>query len=205
MRSPYLPKFRQQLWTLLHYPLHLALCLFVQGFTQLVIWTKIFDVFSHLDTNSVLLNDEKLLSKATTKEIVKEMEKFVIDFFQIYTPQYITTLNTADAALKNLSTVSDKLWGQAFKYSQTNLEKDAPDPVQFQTVQDALLALISAMENAVLETFKINLVKEVDDENQSKGIEQTDAGFESELNEKTAIRFVLIVSRHAQKFPLSKY
>ncbi|WZH41186.1 Bacterial low temperature requirement a [Fusarium acuminatum] len=161
MRSPYLPKFRQQLWTLLHYPLHLALCLFVQGFTQLVIWTKIFDVFSHLDTNSVLLNDEKLLSKATTKEIVKEMEKFVIDFFQIYTPQYITTLNTADAALKNLSTVSDKLWGQAFKYSQTNLEKDAPDPVQFQTVQDALLALISAMENAVLETFKINLVKEV--------------------------------------------
>lgn len=205
MRSPYLPKFRQQLWTLLHYPLHLALCLFVQGFTQLVIWTKIFDVFSHLDTNSVLLNDEKLLARATTKEIVKEMEKVVADFFKIYTPQYITTLNTADAALKNLSTVSDKLWGQAVKYTQTNLEKDAPDPVQFQTVQDALLALVSAMENAVLETFKINLVKEVDDENQSKGIEQTDAGFESELNEKTAIRFILIVSRHTQNRPLSKY
>lgn len=203
MRSPYLPKFRQQLWTLLHYPLHLALCLFVQGFTQLVIWTKIFDVFSHLDVNSVLLSDDKLLSRATTKDVVKEMEKVVADFFKIYTPQYITTLNAADTALKNLSTVSDKVWGQAVKYAETNLEKDAPDPEQFQTVVDALVAIISAMQNAVLETFKINLVKEVDDENQSKGIEQTDAGFESELNEKTAIRFVLIVSRHVQIFRLS--
>ncbi|KAM0225389.1 hypothetical protein ACHAPA_000753 [Fusarium lateritium] len=192
MRSPYLPKFRQQLWTLLHYPLHLALCLFVQGFTQLVIWTKIFDVFSHLSIDSVLFNDEKLLAKATTNDIVKEMEKVVVDFFKIYTPQYITTLNAADTALKNLSTVSDNIWGQVVKYSETNLEKDAPDPEQFQTVKDALVAIVSAMENAVLETFKINLVKEVDDENQSKGIEQTDAGFESELNEKTTTRFVLI-------------
>jgi hypothetical protein len=202
MRSPYLPKFRQQLWTLLHYPLHLALCLFVQGFTQLLIWTKIFDVFSHLDVNTVLLSDDKLLSKATTKDVVKEMKKVVADFFDIYTPQYITTLNAADTALKNLSTVSDKVWGQTVKYSETNLEKDAPDPEQFQTVVDALSAIISAMQNAVLETFKINLVKEVDDENQSKGIEQTDAGFEAELNEKTAIRFVLIASRHVQIFRL---
>ncbi|KAF5673805.1 bacterial low temperature requirement a [Fusarium heterosporum] len=192
MRSPYLPKFRQQLWTLLHYPLHLALCLFVQGFTQLVIWTKIFDVFAHLDTSSVLLDDDKLLAKAKTKDVVDALEKLLTKFFKTYTPQYITTLNTAEAALKNISTIDDKLWAQAVKYSETQLEKDAPNEKQFQVLYDALNAMISAMQNAVLETFGINLVEEVDDDNQSKGIQQTDSDFESELNEKMWIRFELI-------------
>ncbi|KAF4994447.1 hypothetical protein FGRMN_5777 [Fusarium graminum] len=192
MKSPYLPRFRQQLWTLLHYPLHLALCLFVQGFTQLVIWTKIFDVFAHLDTSSVLLDDDKLLAKAKTKDVVNALEKLLTKFFKTYTPQYITTLNTAEAALKNISTIDDKLWAQAVKYSETQLEKDAPDQKQFQVLYDALNSMISAMQNAVLETFGINLVEEVDDDNQSKGIQQTDSDFESGLNEKMWIRFELI-------------
>ncbi|KAM0344253.1 hypothetical protein ACHAPU_007779 [Fusarium lateritium] len=192
MKSPYLPKFRQQIWTLLHYPLHLALCLFVQGFTQLLIWTKIFDVFTHLDTSSVLLDDEKLLAKAKTKDVVNALDKLLTKFFKTYTPKYITTLNTADAALKNISTIDDKLWAQAVKYSETQLEKDAPDQRQFQLLYDALNSLVSAMQNAVLETFGINLVEEVDDDNQNKGIQQTDSDFESELNEKMWIRFELI-------------
>ncbi|KAF4478513.1 bacterial low temperature requirement a [Fusarium agapanthi] len=192
MKNPYLPKFRQQLWTLLHYPLHLALCLFIQGFTQLVIWTKIFDVFKHLNSSSVLLDNTSLMAKATTKMIVEELQKVVTKFFETYTPQYITTLNTADAALKNISTINDTSWPQVVKYSDTNLDKDFPDQNDYQTFVDAMIGLMSAMENALLETFKINLAKEVDDENKSKGIQQTDSGFESELNDKMWIRFQLI-------------
>ncbi|RKL49340.1 hypothetical protein BFJ72_g799 [Fusarium proliferatum] len=192
MKNPYLPKFRQQLWTLLHYPLHLALCLFIQGFTQLVIWTKIFDVFKHLNSSSVLLDNTSLMAKATTKMIVDELQKVVTKFFETYTPQYITTLNTADAALKNISTINDTFWPQVVKYTDTNLDKDYPDQDDYQTFVDAMIGLMSAMENALLETFKINLAKEVDDENKSKGIQQTDSGFESELNDKMWIRFQLI-------------
>ncbi|RKL05111.1 hypothetical protein BFJ71_g3350 [Fusarium oxysporum] len=192
MKNPYLPKFRQQLWTLLHYPLHLALCLFIQGFTQLVIWTKIFDVFKHLNSSSVLLDNTSLMAKATTKMIVDELQKVVTKFFETYTPQYITTLNTADAALKNISAINDTFWPQIVKYSDTNQDKDFPDQNDYQTFVDAMIGLMSAMENALLETFKVNLAKEVDDENKSKGIQQTDSGFESELNEKMWIRFQLI-------------
>ncbi|KAF9772040.1 hypothetical protein IL306_010303 [Fusarium sp. DS 682] len=192
MKNPYLPKFRQQLWTLLHYPLHLALCLFIQGFTQLVIWTKIFDVFKHLNSNSVLLDNTALMAKATTKMIVDELQKVVTKFFDTYTPQYITTWNTADAALKNISTINDTFWPQLIKYYNTQLDKDHPDVNESQTFYDAMIGLMSAMENALLETFKINLAKEVEDENKSKGIQQTDSGFESELNEKMWIRFQLI-------------
>ncbi|KAF4335948.1 bacterial low temperature requirement a [Fusarium beomiforme] len=192
MKNPYLPKFRQQLWTLLHYPLHLALCLFIQGFTQLVIWAKIFDVFKHLNSSSVLLENTTLMAKATTKMIVDELQKVVTKFFDTYTPQYITTWNTADAALKNISTINDTFWPQLMKYYNTELEKDYPDEKDYQIFDDAMIGLMSAMENALLETFKINLAKEVEDEIKSKGIQQTDSGFESELNEKMWIRFQLI-------------
>ncbi|KAK2675654.1 Low temperature requirement A [Fusarium oxysporum f. sp. vasinfectum] len=162
------------------------------GFTQLVIWTKIFDVFKHLNSSSVLLDNTSLMAKATTKMIVDELQKVVTKFFETYTPQYITTLNTADAALKNISTINDTFWPQIVKYSDTNQDKDFPDQNDYQTFVDAMIGLMSAMENALLETFKINLAKEVDDENKSKGIQQTDSGFESELNEKMWIRFQLI-------------
>lgn len=134
------------------------------------------------------------MAKATTKMIVDELQKVVTKFFETYTPQYITTLNTADAALKNISTINDSFWPQVVKYTDTNLDKDYPDQNDYQTFVDAMVGLMSAMENALLETFKINLAKEVDDENKSKGIQQTDSGFESELNDKMWIRFQLIVS-----------
>ncbi|KAF5019640.1 hypothetical protein F66182_8344 [Fusarium sp. NRRL 66182] len=192
MKNPNLPHFRQQVWALLHYPFHLALCLFVQGFTQLVIWTKIMDVFSNLNMNWVLLDDENAIAKSTTKTIVAELQKVAEQFFKTYTPQYITTWNTAEAALANISTINDTFWPEIAKYSSTLEESDKPDPEEFQVFYNAMIGLISAMENALLETFKIDLVGEISDENEKKGIEQTDAAFESQVNEKMWLRFELI-------------
>ncbi|KAF4450896.1 hypothetical protein F53441_6035 [Fusarium austroafricanum] len=189
MKNPYLPKIRQQLWALLHYPLHLALCLFIQGFTQLVIWTKIFDVLQHIKTNSALLEDANLMAKATTKMIGDELRKVVDKFFESYTPQYLTTWNTAEDALKNISTINDTFWPQLAKNGPALADKD---PEEFQIVYDSITSLLNAMINALLETFKIDLAKELVADNKGKGIKTTDAEFENKLNDKMGLRFQLI-------------
>jgi hypothetical protein len=37
--------FRQQLWSFLHFPFHVALVLCLSGMAQFVIWQKIMEVF----------------------------------------------------------------------------------------------------------------------------------------------------------------
>ncbi|KAM0563345.1 hypothetical protein ACHAPJ_001063 [Fusarium lateritium] len=192
MRRNYLPRARQLAWTLLHYPLHLALGMFVQGFTQLIIWTKVLDVFSNIDLKSEYLSDDKKVAKSTTKTIVDQLEKVVKKFFETYTPQYITTMNTATDALANISTIDNTFWPQLVKYSETELDADFPNTTEYDTLQNALISLESAMENALLETFKIDLVSEVNDANKDKNLNQTDVAFESEVNAQTWERFELI-------------
>ncbi|KAF4970779.1 hypothetical protein FSARC_2249 [Fusarium sarcochroum] len=192
MRSNYLPHVRQMVWTLLHYPVHLALGMFVQGFTQLIIWTKVLDVFSHLDPWSDFLSDDDKVANSTTKTVVAEFEKVVEKFFETYTPQYITTMNTAQDALANISTINDTFWPQLIKYSETELDADMPNTTEYDTLQNSFTSLQSAMQNALLETFKIDLVSEINDANQEKNINQTDVDFESEVNVQTWVRFELI-------------
>jgi hypothetical protein len=40
--------FRQQLWSFLHFPFHVALVLCLSGMAQFVIWQKIMEVFTYV-------------------------------------------------------------------------------------------------------------------------------------------------------------
>ncbi|PTD04385.1 hypothetical protein FCULG_00001677 [Fusarium culmorum] len=181
MKNPYLPKFRQQLWTIIHYPLHLALCLFIQGFTQLVIWTKVFNVIKTIDFD------------ITTKIMRNIFETIVKNFFTLFPPQYIETQEAVITALDKFSTINDTFWVPFFGWTETQLDKDMPDAKQFQILTESLQGLGNAMTNAILETFKINLVSEVQEYNEAHNItEQTGAEFEADLSNRLDARFHLI-------------
>lgn len=40
--------FRQQLWSFLHFPFHVALVLSLSGMAQFIIWQKIMEVFMYV-------------------------------------------------------------------------------------------------------------------------------------------------------------
>jgi hypothetical protein len=198
MKNPYLPKFRQQLWTIIHYPLHLALCLFIQGFTQLVIWTKVFNVIKTIDLFKDINEDDipaDSINDITTKIMRDIFESIVQSFFTLFTPQYIETQEAVITSLDELSTINDTFWPPFFNWAETQLDEDMPDAKQFQILSDSLQGLGNAMRNALLETFKINLVNEVQDYNKANNItEQTGAEFEADLASRLDARFHLIVS-----------
>lgn len=209
MKNPYLPKFRQQLWTIIHYPLHLALCLFIQGFTQLVIWTKVFNVIKTIDLFGGINEDDipvDSISDITTKIMRNIFETIVKNFFTLFPPQYIETQEAVITALDKFSTINDTFWVPFFDWTETQLDKDMPDAKQFQILTESLQGLGNAMTNAILETFKINLVSEVQEYNKAHNItEQTGAEFEADLSNRLDARFHLIV-RHPphQPVPFSK-
>ncbi|KAM0301843.1 hypothetical protein ACHAPM_004995 [Fusarium culmorum] len=196
MKNPYLPKFRQQLWTIIHYPLHLALCLFIQGFTQLVIWTKVFNVIKTIDLFGGINEDDipvDSISDITTKIMRNIFETIVKNFFTLFPPQYIETQEAVITALDKFSTINDTFWVPFFDWTETQLDKDMPDAKQFQILTESLQGLGNAMTNAILETFKINLVSEVQEYNEAHNItEQTGAEFEADLSNRLDARFHLI-------------
>ncbi|RGP66856.1 bacterial low temperature requirement a [Fusarium longipes] len=196
MKNPYLPKLRQQLWTIIHYPLHLALCLFIQGFTQLVIWTKVFNVIKTIDLSKDINEDNipvDSISEITTKIMRNIFENIVQSFFNLFTPQYIETQEAVIASLDKFSTINDTFWVPFFEWASTGLDEDMPDTKQFQILTESLKGLDNAMTNALLETFKIDLVKEVQDYNAANNItNQTGQEFEADLANRMDARFHLI-------------
>lgn len=209
MKNPYLPKLRQQLWTIIHYPLHLALCLFIQGFTQLVIWTKVFnviktiDLFKDINEDDIPVDD---VSEVTTKIMRDIFEQIVQSFFTLFPPQYIETQEAVITSLDKFSTINDTFWVPFFEWAETELDEDKPDGKQWDIMTESLKGLGDAMRNALLETFKINLVKEVQDYNEANNItEQTGEEFEADLSNRLETRFHLIVSSFFHDEHLSGY
>lgn len=198
MKNPYLPKFRQQLWTIIHYPLHLALCLFIQGFTQLVIWTKVFNVMKTIDPMAGINEDDydiKDESEVTTKIIRDIFAKIVQNFFNLFTPQYLATQEAVTESLDQLSTVNDTFWVPFFDYALTGQGEDKLNATELKITTEALQGLGNAMKHALLEKFKISLVKEVEDYNTAHNItDMTGTELEADLARRLNDRFHLIVS-----------
>ncbi|KAJ4006743.1 hypothetical protein NW752_010744 [Fusarium irregulare] len=196
MKNPYLPKFRQQLWTIIHYPLHLALCLFIQGFTQLVIWTKVFNVMKTIDPMAGINEDDydiKDESEVTTKIIRDIFAKIVQNFFNLFTPQYLATQEAVTESLDQLSTVNDTFWVPFFDYAVTGQGEDKLNATELEITTEALQGLGNAMKHALLEKFKISLVKEVEDYNTAHNItDMTGTELEADLARRLNDRFHLI-------------
>lgn len=191
MKNPNLPHVRQQIWTVIHFPFHLALVLFMQGFTQFVIWTKIIDTLKNLTLDSVF-NDINDIAKSTTQNIIDNLTKMVTDFFKLYPPKYASTWTTVENAITNISDIADDFWPQFAKYATTLEDKDSPDEQEFNSFAESFYSISYAMENSLLETFGIDLVTEVSEDKANSNI--TENALEAKVNEQTWTRFELIVS-----------
>ncbi|KAM5343971.1 hypothetical protein ACJ41O_012508 [Fusarium nematophilum] len=191
MKSPQLPEVRQAIWTCLHFPLHIALVLFMQGFTQFIIWSKIIDVINHLSFNSIF-NDTSKLARATTDQITKNLGDIIDTFFKTYPPQYADAWTSVDQGLTNISVISDGYWAQLAQYSETGNDADLPPDNETSILEQALVTIFSTMENALLETFGIDLIKELQDgtDEEKSSLESND--MEANVNAGAWKRFDLV-------------
>ncbi|KAH7160951.1 hypothetical protein EDB81DRAFT_332783 [Dactylonectria macrodidyma] len=187
IKTSYLPTFRQQIWSILHFPFHLAMVLFMQGFTQFIIWSKIMDTLSTLSLDSVF-DDVDKLAKATTEVVVDSLYTMINKFFEDYPPKYTATIDNVQWAVGNISLLPDSFWPDLATYITTLDDNDVTNETQFYDFFSNFMNMSTSMENSLIETFGIDLVEEVTDANKNV----TESGLESEVNAKMWARFDLV-------------
>ncbi|POR37941.1 Uncharacterized protein TPAR_01861 [Tolypocladium paradoxum] len=158
--SFYLPTWRQQLWTSLHLPFHLSLVLFMQGFTQFLIFSKVVDV-----QKSVVVNLDNalnpLLANATSKEVQDRFKQTVEAFFKHYSPTSVPlgTLDTVNDAIANFTKIPDSFWPAFVNAFETNNESIVTDDDSkgWEIFTNAVRAVMSSLTNALYTAFGVNL------------------------------------------------
>ena len=69
---------RQQIWTLMHFPYHVAILLVVEGVTQLTVWRKLIDYLFPL-VDAILNGD---MNSDDSTEVVKSINETMNSFFE---------------------------------------------------------------------------------------------------------------------------
>ncbi|KOS23200.1 hypothetical protein ESCO_004011 [Escovopsis weberi] len=155
MRIHNLPPWRLQLWSLLHLPFHLALVVFMAGFEQLIVWSKIVETFNHLGGNWILW-DKPALLKTTSLQVSKNITDVTTQFFSIFPPKDPEMSMAVHEAIVNITTLPDALWSRLAKFEENNdasvfgnTTSAAKDLYEIVTV------ILSSMSNSVFESFEI--------------------------------------------------
>lgn len=186
LRHQHLPPVRQQVWAFLHFPVHLAMVLFMEGSTQFVIWWKILEVETDLaNTLTAALEtlDQKLI--VTTKDLVDVLQAKVDEFTTLYPPTYTESVVAISDVIGNVSAIPDSFW--AVNYTDEN------DP-RLQPLVADLSFLWTTLDNILLAKFNIDVAQDVDE---SQVNPNDSASVQSTINSESWSRFNLVVSLDA--------
>lgn len=161
----------------------------MQGFTQFIIWSKIIDILNNLSFYSIL-NSAEDISVSTSQVVHDNLTSLTNEFFHEYPPKYFFSWAIVHEGLANISTIPDDYWPLLGKYATTLDDNDYPPLNESYVFYTAFGGITFAMENTLLETFGIDLVKEVVEQDNTT----LPIGIEFKVNTQTWGRFNLVVS-----------
>lgn len=161
----------------------------MQGFTQFIIWSKIIDIINNLSFYSILSSAEDI-SVATSQVVRDNVSSLTNEFFHEFPPKYYFSWGIVHEGLANISTLPDDYWPLLGKYAMTLDENDYPPLNESKVFYTAFYGITLAMENTLLETFGMDLVEEVVEQDNTT----LPIGIESKVNTQTWGRFNLVVS-----------
>lgn len=198
--SFYLPPVRQLVWTALHLPFHLSLVLFMQAFTQYIIWSKVMDALNKITGayfGSENTDDIAVIGNLTTAVFASAVKNGTDAFFQKYPAKMRETTETVSIALKNLTTIPDTYWSQLAKFVQTGdenvLSNSSVDA--FLTMVDATASISASLSNNLFQVFGIDLSKDVISASRPASEGEINSGMlQNKVNNKTWRRYRLVVS-----------
>ncbi|OAA32178.1 hypothetical protein AAL_01510 [Moelleriella libera RCEF 2490] len=158
----YMAPVRQIVWTALHYPLHLSMVLFIQAFTQYIIWGELMRILAKATAD--LFSDAALgsLMNSTSAQVANATQDFVDNFFLSYPPKVPEISQTVQAGIKNLSSLPDTLWNQLGRAVLSNdfsfVETVNNDTLS--TFVDSISGITSALNNNIFQILDIDVAKD---------------------------------------------
>ncbi|KFH43697.1 hypothetical protein ACRE_055110 [Hapsidospora chrysogenum ATCC 11550] len=192
MRYSHLPAWRQQLWTVLHYPFHLAVIIFSQGFTQFIIWAKAVDVLENLNISSILDSPEALAA-ATSEQMEGTLQKVIDDFTQLYPFTYYDSWTTVNDALANVTELPDEIWPIAAGMDP-GASADSVTEEDLNLFVTIFTDLFVTMHNSLFENLGIDLQKEIASDNPDLAANLTAGDFQITVAGATWERYQLMFS-----------
>ncbi|ATY63539.1 hypothetical protein A9K55_008011 [Cordyceps militaris] len=195
----HLPPVRRNLWVALHFPFHLALVLFMQGFTQMLIWSKIARQLQRAFDFADPTNDADVLAgHATSLSVASSMNASVHEFIKDYPSSLESTGLVIDAAIRNISSLPDSFWPVVARLSGDQTSSgiaganltDA-DLSNLGQLYYSGISLAVTMANNVFRAFNTEVSGEI--ESKHKDLEGKDReGFQFQLQEDNWSRYGLV-------------
>ncbi|KAK4182467.1 hypothetical protein QBC35DRAFT_169220 [Podospora australis] len=145
---------KQLIWSMLHFPFHLALKLFVLGFTQFVIWWKVIETLLDVQGKFIgVMNASYDPSiKVDSQWFVDQLNATIVGVFTAYTPKYYNTIEVVTGALDYIKAIPEDTWALL----ESIPEEEALQRPEAQDIIRVIQHLVTAMQNSLLSTFNIN-------------------------------------------------
>ncbi|KAJ3493105.1 hypothetical protein NLG97_g4953 [Lecanicillium saksenae] len=192
-----LPHIRRTFWVALHFPFHLALVLFMQGFTQMLIWGKIARQLRRAFDSADPSDDLDLVNgNTTTAEVFNSMNQTVYEFLDSYPSKLESTTEVINSALKNISSLPDSIWPVLANLSNSDTDVsvdnlNGTDQSNYYKLYYSVGSLGSSLANNVFRAFNTETSGELEAKN--KNLEKQDGrGFQFQLQEDNWKRYGLV-------------
>lgn len=194
---------RQQIWSFLHFPFHVAMILFVAGSSQYIIWWKLVEAITMLLTNFNKAISGSVLADAranvTTESFINFLNSTISSVLTLYPPTYADTYIDLDATLASLGNVSDQYWidrAAALLPDGTVGDLDPKWDATIEQLSTGLYHLLVTVTNSIFASFKIDAFSTT-----STKFAGNSGAFEEMLFIENSNRFVLVVSRTWKSIP----
>ncbi|KAI1485423.1 hypothetical protein F5X96DRAFT_674662 [Biscogniauxia mediterranea] len=167
---------RQTLWTVLHFPFHVFLLIFIKGATQFIQWWKVLEVttFARDQFYNSIKEIDSYKGGHPTQTLVNSFNKTCEYIFSMYPPTYTITYEEVDRVLDSLSTIPNTYW-----YS------DAVNQTADEIILENLKDLVTTVANSLYANFDIDPIEEMEDI-----ADPTEAQYTA--LEETQVRYILV-------------
>lgn len=139
-----LPGWRQLTWTLLHFPLHLAMCLFMEGSSQFIVFWKVSEIRKAMLNGFLTVMNE--IDENHPEEFPDRVLDYIDEYITKFPPVHSLTNNTLQEARQDLR----------------NVDFASPNATLEMVLTPVVNALV-AMENTLWNRYGIDFTQDVVD------------------------------------------
>ncbi|KAI0132380.1 hypothetical protein BJ170DRAFT_246355 [Xylariales sp. AK1849] len=160
MNHHHLSGWRQLTWSILHFPFHVALLLFMEGATQFMIWWKVNEVedWVGIEFNTLVETLDTSNATITSELVASSMNSTVQEIFAVYPSTYTLTDQRVASLLADIASFNESYWyadpGQ-FPHEDAQWDYDTTE-------------LVYTIVNSLFVNFKIDPFDGMDEQDPTK-------------------------------------
>lgn len=184
-----LPGWRQMAWVIIHFPLHLAMMLFMEGVSQFIIFWKLTE--QTLRTARQLQPLSEKIESGSFDSFAEDMRQFVTDFTNKFPPMYTFLYTALTDALDTIDNFDIQKVADRIAALPNATEEDIMNDKDYKGLIKASTDIGYALDNILYGTYGIDFTKQVV-EDAGVGDEDAVVGLQQDIHQRNYARFRVV-------------